>query len=158
MLVLIVDVVSKIIVVAKLAGRPPDRTLGGAVYLVLTRNSGAAFSFAAGATVIFSAIAAAIIVLIVRVSSRLGSRGWSVAFGLILGGAAGNLSDRLFRAPGPLRGAVVDWLSLFSSDGTGWAIFNLADAAIVGGGVLAVLLMFLGVEFTGGRSGRASSD
>ena len=68
------------------------------------------------------------------------SRGWAVALGLVLGGALGNLADRIFRAPGVLRGHVVDWISLFGPDGEHWPIFNLADSAIVCGAVLAAVL------------------
>ena len=63
--------------------------------------------------------------------------GWAVALGLVLGGALGNLTDRIFRAPGVGRGQVVDWISLFGPDGVHWPIFNLADSAIVCGAVLA---------------------
>ena len=54
----------------------------------------------------------------------------------MLGGALGNLVDRIFRAPGPLQGHVVDIVSLFAPDGSVWPVFNLADSAIVCGGVL----------------------
>lgn len=150
-LVLALDVVSKIIVVARLSGHDPVRVAGGLLYLDLTRNSGAAFGIATGATIIFSVVAAAVVVLIVRASSRLRSLGWAVAFGLILGGACGNLTDRLVRGPGPLRGGVVDWISLFEPDGGAWPIFNLADAGIVCGGLLAVVLMLLGIDVSGAR-------
>ncbi len=89
--------------------------------------------------------------IIVRAASRLRSTGWAVALGLILGGAAGNLVDRLARAPGPLRGAVVDWISLLDPYGPVWPIFNLADSAIVCGGVCAVVLVLLGFDIDGGR-------
>jgi signal peptidase II len=148
-----VDLVSKLLVVATLSDRDPLRLLGGAVYLTEARNTGAAFSFAEGATVLFTLIAVAVVVLIVRVSRRLFSTGWAVTLGLVLGGAVGNLSDRVFRDPGFLRGGVVDFVSLFDPYGQVWPIFNAADSAIVCGGVLGALLAFRGVEFDGGRSG-----
>jgi signal peptidase II len=154
-LVLIADIISKIVVVATLSDRMPVRLLGGSLYLLETRNSGAAFSLgqgAAAATLLFTAIAIVVVVVIIRMASRLRSAGWAIALGLILGGALGNLSDRLVRSPGVGRGHVVDWISVFSSDGSKWPIFNLADSAISCGAVLAVLLALRGVEFDGRKS------
>jgi signal peptidase II len=150
---LLADVGSKVAVVANLHRQV--RLLGGAVYLVQTRNSGAAFSVGTGATVLLTVIALAVVAVIVRVARRLTSAGWAVALGLVLGGALGNLADRLFRAPGVGRGHVVDWISLFSNDGHVWPIFNLADSAIVCGAVLAAVLALRGVDLnpSGGRSG-----
>ena len=81
------------------------------------------------------------------------STGWAIALGLVLGGAVGNLIDRIFRHPGVMRGHVVDWISLFSSDGHVWPIFNLADSAIVCGAVLCAVLALLGIDIDG-RSAR----
>ena len=150
-LVLVVDVLTKVVAVARLEGREPVELLGGAVYLVLVRNPGAAFSLATGYTWVLSLVAVAVVVVIVRISRRLRSTGWAVALGLVLGGALGNLVDRLFRTPGPLRGHVVDVVSLFAPDGSVWPVFNLADSCIVSGGVLLVLLALTGRELDGTR-------
>jgi signal peptidase II len=75
----------------------------------------------------------------------LRSLAWSIALGLLLGGATGNLSDRLFRAPGPFRGRVVDWINLPHFPWT----FNVADSAIVCAAVLIAILAFLGKPFGG---------
>jgi signal peptidase II len=155
--VIAVDVVSKLVVVATLTPGRDVRLLGGLLYLTLFRNVGAAFSFAEGATILFSLIAVAVAVVIVRTSRRLYSAAWATALGLVLGGALGNLMDRLFRAPGFLRGGVVDFLSVFGPDGQVWPVFNLADSAIVCGGILGVLLTVRGVEFDGSR-GRTAGD
>jgi signal peptidase II len=146
--VVAVDQISKALVVAKLTGHDPVKVAAGAVYLLEERNKGAAFSLGEGYTILFTLVAATVVVIVVRVSSRLQSLAWAAALGLILGGAAGNLSDRLFRAPGPLRGAVVDWISLFDPEGRVWPVFNLADASIVCGGVIAVILMLMGRDLT----------
>jgi signal peptidase II len=135
------------LVVARLEGQPPVELLGGQLLLRVSRNPGAAFSFAEGATVLFTAVAVAVIVVILRVSRRLRSTGWALSLGLLLGGAAGNLVDRLLRSPGPARGAVVDFI-----DFQVWPSFNVADSAIVTGGVLAVLLSLRGIEIDGTRS------
>ena len=151
--VLALDVATKLLVVATLSDREPLRLLGGAVYLTEARNTGAAFSFAEGATVVFTLIAVAVVVVIVRSARRLFSTGWAVALALVLGGALGYLLDRVFRDPGFLRGGVVDFVSLFDPYGQVWPIFNVADSAIVCGGVLGAVLAFRGVEFDGGRHG-----
>jgi signal peptidase II len=150
--VLAVDVVSKLVVVATIEPGENIKLLGGAVYLTFWRNTGAAFSFAEGATVLFSLIAVAVAVVIVRSARRLYSTGWAVALGLVLGGAIGNLSDRVFRAPGFLRGGVVDFVSVFAPDGRVFPVFNAADSAITIGGILGVLLALRGIEFDGTRS------
>ena len=155
--VLALDVVSKVLVVADLPQtHEPKRVLGGAVYLDQARNSGAAFSLGTGFTVVLTVVALAVIVLIARIAKRLRSTGWAISLGLILGGAVGNLTDRVLRSPGFLRGRVVDWISLFGPDGRHWPIFNLADSAIVSGAVLAALLTLFGVEIDARRSARGS--
>src|SRR3954453_16245907 len=156
--VLALDVGTKLLVVATLSDREPLRLLGGAVYLTETRNTGAAFSFAEGATVVFTLIAIAVVVVIVRSARRLFSTGWAVALALVLGGALGTLLGRVFRDPGVLRGGVVDFISLFDPYGRVWPIFNVADSAIVCGGVLGAVLAFRGIEFDGGRSRERASD
>ena len=146
-LVLALDVATKVWVVAELEGRRQLELLGGQLLIRVSRNSGAAFSFAEGATLVFTTVAVVVIVVILRVSRRLRSAGWAASLGLLLGGAAGNLVDRLLRSPGVGRGAVVDFI-----DFQVWPSFNVADSGIVVGGLLAVLLSFRGVEVDGTRS------
>src|SRR6266568_8491131 len=143
--VLAVDIASKVIVVATLSDRPPIRLLGGLVTLRVDRNPGAAFSIGTSMTLVFSAIAVSVIIYILRTSRRIYSVPWAVTLGLLLGGATGNLMDRLLRYPGPLRGYVVDWIQV-----PHWPVFNLADSAIVCGGAIAVLLAARGVRIDGG--------
>lgn len=149
--VLLADLVSKIVVAATIETGEDIRLLGGLLYLTQLRNTGAAFSFAEGATVLFSLIAVVVAVVIVRSARRMFSTGWAVALGLVLGGALGNLVDRIFREPGFLRGGVVDSLSVFAPDGRVWPVFNVADIGIVCGGVLGAFLALRGVEFDGSR-------
>ena len=150
-LVLAADLVSKYVVVAELMGHRPLRLLGGALYLTHARNSGAAWGFAGGATLLFTAVAVVVVVVIIRTAAKLRSLPWAICLGLILGGASGNLVDRIFRSPAPLRGHVVDWISVFDPYGQVFPIFNLADSGIVCGGILAVLLALLGLEMDGTR-------
>jgi signal peptidase II len=158
-LVLAADIITKVVAVAQLEDRAPVELLGGLVYLQLVRNPGAAFSLATGYTWVLTIVAVAVVVVIARVARRLRSTGWAIALGLVLGGALGNLTDRLFRAPGPLQGHVVDVVSLFTPDGRAWPVFNLADSSIVSGGVLLVLLALLGRELDGRHtSGKADTE
>jgi signal peptidase II len=145
-LVLVTDIITKLVAVAKLAHRSRVTLVPHVLWLTFTRNAGAAFGVGTGATWIFTAVAVAVVVVILRTARALASAGWAVALGLLLGGALGNLSDRIFRSPGPLRGHVVDWIEL-----PHWPIFNIADASIVVGGVLAVLLASRGIELTDER-------
>jgi signal peptidase II len=147
---LILDVISKIVVVDQLKVTDrPVRVLGGLFYLQQTRNAGAAFSLGTGFTIVLTGVAVAVVVIIARAASRLRSAAWALALGLILGGALGNLSDRIFRSPGIGRGQVVDWISAFGPNAEHWPIFNLADSAIVCGAILAGLLAVLGIDFDG---------
>jgi signal peptidase II len=157
--VLLADLVTKIVVVATIDPGADIRVLGGLLYLTQLRNMGAAFSFAEGATILFTLIAVVVAVVIVRSARRMYSTGWAVALGLVLGGALGNLIDRIFRDPGFLRGGVVDFLSVFGPDGRVWPVFNIADSAIVCGGILGALLALRGIEFDGSRAkDRAPAD
>jgi signal peptidase II len=151
--VLLVDLVTKLVVVARIEPGEDIRLLGGALYLTHLRNTGAAFSFAEGFTVVFSLVALAVVAVIVRTARRLFSTGWAVTLGLVLGGAVGNLVDRVFRDPGFLRGGVVDFLSVFGPDGEVWPVFNVADSAIVCGGILGAVLALRGIDFDGTRAG-----
>jgi signal peptidase II len=153
--VLGLDIVSKVIVVATMSGGRTIRLLGGLVTLVESRNPGAAFGLGGPSeTIVFTAIAVGVVIFIIRAASRIQSLAWAVALGLLLGGATGNLTDRIFRAPGPFRGWVVDWIEV-----PHWPVFNLADSAITCGGVLMVLLAVFGhgiegaVPVTGDQAG-----
>jgi signal peptidase II len=145
------DVISKAAVVAALSHRQPLRLLGGLLTLRVLRNSGAAFSIGTSMTVAFSLIAVGVIIFILRTSRRMRSLPWTVTLGLLLGGAMGNLTDRLLRAPGVFRGDVVDWIQV-----PHWPVFNVADSSIVCGGILAVLLAMRGVRIDGTRDGVAA--
>ena len=129
------DLSTKIWAVNNLSARNPVEILGSFFQLTLIRNPGAAFSFATGATVVFTAIAVAAVIVIVYYSSKITSMGWASTLGLLLGGVLGNLTDRLFRSPGFFKGEVIDWLEI-----TNWPVFNLADSAIVVAAFLAILL------------------
>lgn len=139
LLAYLIDLGSKLLVVAKLEHRQGISVIRDIVTFQVIRNPGAAFGMGQALTVVFTGIAAAVIVVIWRIARKLYSLPWAIALGLLLGGALGNLTDRLFRWPGVFRGEVVDFISV-----RGFAVFNLADSAIVCGGILVVLLSFRG--------------
>ncbi|WP_282086097.1 signal peptidase II [Streptomyces tendae] len=137
----LLDLGSKMLVVAKLEHHEPIEVIGDWLRFAAIRNAGAAFGFGEAFTIIFTVIAAAVIVVIARLARKLHSLPWAIALGLLLGGALGNLTDRIFRAPGVFEGAVVDFIAPKH-----FAVFNLADSAIVCGGILIVILSFRGLD------------
>lgn len=137
----LLDLGSKMLVVAKLEHQEPIEIFGDWLRLDAIRNAGAAFGLGEAFTIIFTIIAATVIVVIARLARKLYSLPWAIALGLLLGGALGNLTDRIFRAPGVFEGAVVDFIAPAH-----FAVFNLADSAIVCGGILIVLLSFKGLD------------
>jgi signal peptidase II len=156
-IVLAADLVTKALAVSALEGAQPVRVLGGFAYLQLVRNPGAAFGMATGMTWVLTLVATAVVVGIIWVMPKLRSVGWAIGLGLVLAGALGNLSDRFFRAPGVLRGHVVDFVSLFEPNGAAWPVFNVADSAIVCGGALIVLMALLGRDYDGRRTTKNQS-
>jgi signal peptidase II len=146
LVVLCIDLATKLLAVAQLTETELVEVVDGVLRLRLVRNPGAAFGVAQGLTIALTVIAIVVVLVILRISRRLRSPGWAVGLGMVLGGAIGNLVDRLFRAPGPLRGHVVDFIEL-----PHFPVFNVADSAIVTGGILLVLLSLFGITYDGRR-------
>ena len=149
LVVLALDLTSKLIAVGQLTEREPVQLIDNILSLRLVRNPGAAFGVAQGLTIALTVIAVVVILVILRIAQRLRSISWAVGLGMVLGGAIGNLVDRIFREPALFRGHVVDFLEL-----PHWPVFNLADSAIVTGGVLMVLLSVKGTTYDGGPTHR----
>ncbi|MBA2698341.1 MAG: signal peptidase II [Nocardioidaceae bacterium] len=133
---------------ALVSGRP-RAFVGDLLQFRLTYNPGAAFSVGTGYTILLTCIALAVIVIVVSMAGRIRSAWWAVALGLLLGGALGNVTDRLFRPPAPFRGHVVDFLEL-----PNWPVFNVADSAISVAAVLFIGLSLRGVRLDGSRETR----
>jgi signal peptidase II len=149
--VLALDVVTKVLAVKLLTPGRPVSIIGDTVTWTLVRNSGAAFSMATGYTWLLTVIATGVVAGIFWMGRRLVSPWWALGLGMILGGAMGNLVDRFFRSPAPLRGHVVDFLSI-----GWWPVFNVADPSVVGGAILLVALSVFGFDFD--SVGRRRSD
>ncbi|HEX2361236.1 MAG TPA: signal peptidase II [Jiangellaceae bacterium] len=147
--VVLLDQIAKIVAVATLRDGQVVEVIDGILELRLVRNPGAAFSFATGMTGLFTAIALVVIIVILRLSRKVTSLPWAVAFGGLLGGAIGNLLDRVFREPAPFRGHVVDFLEL-----PNWPVFNLADSVIVASAALMAWLSLRGVPYDGAERGQ----
>lgn len=150
--IVLIDQIAKLLAVTYLTAGEPVDVLGPILRLNLVRNPGAAFSLGTGFTFILSLVALVVVVVIVRTARTLGSVGWAIALGGLLGGAVGNLIDRMLRNPGLFRGHVVDFLQL-----PNWPVFNVADMAIVCSAILMVYLTLRGVGLSGVRSGDSSA-
>ncbi|MFZ1362296.1 MAG: signal peptidase II [Candidatus Nanopelagicales bacterium] len=146
--VLFLDQIGKLIAVTFLEGRPPIQIVGQFLQLNFIRNPGAAFSIGTGMTIVFSLVACAVVIVIVRSARKLGSLGWALALGGLLGGALGNLTDRIFRSPGIFRGHVVDYIQM-----PPFGIFNVADIAITFSAIGIVILAVRGIHLDGTRGG-----
>lgn len=143
-LVIALDQITKWAAVSSLEHKHSIKVLGNFLKLSFTRNPGAAFSIGTNSTFIFSAFAIAVSSLIVWKATTINHKLWAVAAGGFLGGAVGNLIDRLFRNPGKFSGHVVDWI-MFPN----FPLFNLADSAVVLSAIGAVLLSLRGIDYAG---------
>lgn len=131
----ILDLATKVWAVNTLSNRSNIKIFGDFFQLTFIRNSGAAFSFAEGATIFLTIFAIIVLFVILYYSLQITSKGWAVVLGLLMGGILGNLVDRIFREPGLFRGSVVDWLQI-----PNWPVFNIADCAIVAAAAISLLL------------------
>ena len=128
-----VDQLTKIWAVAALSDGPVH-VIGDTVELELTRNGGGAFSRFQGMTPVLAVGAIVVSFVLARVLRKTTDGVLVVALTLVLGGALGNLVDRFARAPGILRGHVVDFVSI-----GWWPVFNVADSCVTIGAVLLIV-------------------
>lgn len=144
--VVVLDRITKAWALANLEPGRSVELLGPVLKLHLVHNPGAAFSFLTNATWVFTLIAVGISVYLIRFAPKIQHAGWAAAVGGILGGALGNLIDRLTNPPSFGQGHVTDFLEL-----PYWPIFNIADSAIVVSAVVVVLMSMRGFELDGSR-------
>ena len=142
------DQIIKHLIVTQLHEGDLVPVLGQVLQLHYVTNSGAAFSLATGFTWILSVVAVGVVVVIVWFARRIRSLAWACVFGLVLGGAAGNLTDRLFREPGFGVGHVVDFIQVWGFP----AIFNIADSGIVVAMGLFLILSIRGIGLDGRKA------
>lgn len=146
---IVLDQVTKYLAEQHLTQGDPIPLVGDLLQLRLIYNSGAAFSLATGATGLLTILAVSVVAYIIWSARRLGSVGWAWGLGLLLGGATGNLIDRLFRPPNFGEGHVVDFLAL-----PNFPIFNVADIGITSAAVLIGWQALRGVSPDGSRPGK----
>lgn len=152
-LTLLLDQASKVWALATLTPGEPRELVGSLLRLNLIRNPGAAFSLGDGVTWLLTLLALGIVLWVGRAATRVGHRAWALTLGLLLGGAVGNLVDRILREPGFGRGHVVDFIDYF-----GLFIGNVADIAIVGAAAVGAVLAVRGIPLEGGPHGRHEAD
>lgn len=133
--VVVLDQITKVVAVAALTPGETTPVVDGVLHWTLQRNPGAAFGMFQRFPAVFTVLAFAISIGILVSIRKVPDRSHGVALGLVLGGAAGNLVDRMARDPGPFRGHVVDFIDLRV-----WPVFNVADSAIVVGAIVLVLV------------------
>jgi signal peptidase II len=152
LVVLAVDQLSKAWALRSLDGTR-DEILGEWLGLQLVHNPGAALGIGNGMTWVLTLVAIGVVVVVVRVARRLGSTLWALSLGLLLGGALGNLMDRLFREPGLARGRVIDFIAYAD-----WFVGNVADIAIVVAAGLIVIAGARGERVDGTRETHDERD
>jgi signal peptidase II len=146
--ILALDQFAKYLIVSNLEVGEVVPVLGELLQFHFVKNSGAAFSLASGFTWILSIVAVGVIVAIIVFAKRIKSTAWAWMIGLLLGGALGNVTDRLFREPSFGMGHVIDFLQIWGFP----AIFNIADVAICTGMGLFLLLTLRGVRLDGTKA------
>lgn len=143
-LALLADQGTKVLALERLERGDPVEFIGSLLRFNLTSNPGAAFSTGTNLTPYISVFGCIALVVVLVVSRRVATPLWAVAMGLLLAGIAGNLFDRFFREPGPLRGHVIDFLEL-----PNWPIFNVADICINVAAGLIILQSLRGIPLAG---------
>lgn len=142
---LVIDQVTKVLAVSFLKGEPSVTVIPGLIDFTFLRNPGAALGTGSSMTIVLTLVAIAVAVAVLRMAVRLRDRWWAVGLGLLLAGAVGNLVDRIFRAPEPLRGHVVDFIDY------GPFVGNFADVALTFAAITIVWRTFRGVGIDGSR-------
>jgi len=145
------DQVTKALVVSNLREGESRRVIGGVMSWTLQRNPGSAFGLFRHFPVLFTVLAALIALAIVVGAPRVQDRLTGVALGLVLGGAIGNLVDRIARPPGAFRGRVIDFI-----DFHWWPVFNVADSAVVIGALLLLISSYRAERRTKARERAAA--
>lgn len=142
--VYLLDIATKLWAVSTLEGRPTQYVVGRILRWEFARNPGAAFSSFTGATFALTLISVLVLLFLSLRISQVSVRSWSYPWGGLVGGILGNLTDRIFRDPGFFRGHVVDWIGL-----PNWALFNIADSAIVISVFVMAVLSWRGSSYRG---------
>ena len=142
LVVILFDLATKAWAVARLENQSDIKVIGEFLKFSFVRNPGAAFSFGTSVTWVFTLIAIAVTIAILVISKNVTNKPWAIALGGLLGGAVGNLIDRIFRSPEMFHGHVVDFISV-----PNYPMFNISDSAVVLSAIAVVILSMRGVEY-----------
>ena len=142
LIVVLLDLATKAWAVARLENQSDIKVIGEFLKFSFVRNPGAAFSFGTSVTWVFTLIAIVVSFAILLMSRKVTNRPWAIALGGLLGGALGNLIDRIFRSPEVFHGHVVDFISV-----PNYPMFNISDSAVVLSAIAMVILSLRGVEY-----------
>lgn len=140
--VTLLDLATKAWAVSQLENQSDIKVIGEFLKFSFVRNPGAAFSFGTNVTWVFTLIAIGVSIAILVISRKVSNLVWAVALGGLLGGAIGNLIDRIFRSPGIFHGHVVDFISL-----PNYPTFNVSDSAVVLSAIAMVIFSLRGIEY-----------
>ncbi|KAA1423462.1 signal peptidase II [Mumia zhuanghuii] len=150
------DLITKILAVARLEDADPVVVIPHVLHLTFVRNPGAAFGMATGFTIVLTVIAVTVCVVVIRMARQLRDPVWAVGLGMLLAGALGNLTDRIFREPSFLQGHVVDFLQ-FPDWPPNWPVFNVADVMINLAAAIIVIQTVRGVGLDGTKVSKKSA-
>ena len=142
LVVILIDLATKAWAVARLENQSEIKVIGEFLKFSFVRNPGAAFSFGTSVTWVFTLIAIAVTIAILLISKNVTNKPWAIALGGLLGGAVGNLIDRIFRSPEVFHGHVVDFISV-----PNYPMFNISDSAVVLSAIAMVVLSMRGVDY-----------
>lgn len=142
LIVILLDLATKVWAVARLENQSDIKVIGEFLKFSFVRNPGAAFSFGTSVTWVFTLIAIAVSIVILLLSKNVTNKPWAIALGGLLGGAVGNLIDRIFRSPEVFQGHVVDFISV-----PNYPMFNISDSAVVISAITMVILSLRGVDY-----------
>ena len=145
--ILFLDQLSKFLIEDRLVPGESINVIGELLRFTLVYNDSAAFSLGVGATWPLTIISSIAVLALIWFGPKSKTTIWLIISGFVLGGATGNLVDRLFREPGFANGHVVDFLQIPFN----FPIFNLADSFVVVGVSLALIQTFRGDELGGGK-------
>ncbi len=140
--VVVFDQITKTLAVAFLENKADVEIFGKWFGFSFGRNPGAAFSIGTDATIVFTIFAVTISTLIIWKAREVANTPWAIVAGGFLGGALGNLIDRVFRAPEMFHGHVVDFIAF-----PNFPLFNIADSAVTLSALTAVMLSIRGIDY-----------
>ncbi len=140
--VLVLDQITKTAAVEFLENKPAVEIFGKWFGFSFGRNPGAAFSIGTSTTIIFTIFASTVSLLIIWKAKTILNNYWAIVAGGFLGGALGNLVDRVFRSPEMFHGHVVDFIAF-----PNFPLFNIADSSVTLSAIAAVLLSLRGIDY-----------